>query len=307
MKVLIYILYIAGDTESQRKGLVVLTWPSHQSVFPDFSFGDSEKELARRLLESASIRLCAMHACIPDTYQFRMLRPLIVRAFCPSDRPRLKFFVGTFDGWRRDLPLYVWLQVSLYNFLDAKATAMSRQCVFNGYGIPTENIPITDTGNVKMSFLRQWIKLRTLCEGKDETDTANEDIVEFPGSSDVLYRTGTTTLCHPGNSAFRDLIESKMAEVQISSSFSFPMLADELVKETLQIRQGRFLRWDNNGYWTVLNDRAQINGKVTASIRDFNRRKSDTDNMQTLESSTHIFEDQQDQKRRKKSSDDTDF
>lgn len=107
MKVLIYILYIAGDTESQRKGLVVLTWPSHQSVFPTFSLGDSEKELARRLLESTSIRLCAMYACIPDTYQFRVLRPLIVRALCPSDRPRLKFFVGTFDGWHRDLPLYL--------------------------------------------------------------------------------------------------------------------------------------------------------------------------------------------------------
>lgn len=197
--------------------------------------------------------------------------------------------------------------LTLYDSLDATATGTSRQHVFKGYGIPTENIPITDTGNVKMSFLRQWIKLRTLFEGKDETDTANEDIVEFPGSSDVLYRTGTTTSCHPGNSAFRDLIESKMAEIQFSSSFSFSMLAEELVKEILQIRKGRFLRWDNKGYWTVLNDRAQINGKVTASIRDFNRWKGDTNNMPTLESSTRIFEGQQDQKRRKKSFDDTGF
>ena len=207
--------------------------------------------------------------------------------------------------------------LSSYYSFNATATGVARQYTFKGYGIPTENIPITETGNVKIGYLRQWIKLRTLFESKDANDGVNEDgigknplkkpqIVEFPGSSDVLYRTGTTTSCHPGNAAFRNLIESKMEEVQFSSSFSFSALANELINEILRIRKGRFLKWDNSGYWTVLSDRAQTNAKVTASIRDFNRWKSATNNMQSIDSSTHIFEEQQG-KRRRKSSDDNSF
>lgn len=203
----------------------------------------------------------------------------------------------------------------LYKFFNAIATEVDRQYIFKGYGIPTKNIPITETGNVKIGYLRQWIKLRTLFESKDNNDVVNKEemgknpltkqqIVAFPGSSDVLYRTGTTTLCHPGNAAFRNLIESNMEGAQFSSSVSFSTLADELIDAILQIRKGRFLKWNNSGYWTVLSDRAQINSKVTASIRDFNRWKSATNNIQSLDSSTLIFEEQQGQKRRKRTSND---
>ena len=192
--------------------------------------------------------------------------------------------------------------------LDVKESKIQRRHVFSGYGIPTEMIPITDTGNVKHTFLRQWIKLRTLLERKDHFGSSGTlhdpgKIVEFPGSSDVLYRTGTTTKCHPGNAAFRELIESKIENGKIFSEISLSMLAEALIKEFLEIRPGRFLKWDNRGYWVVLNDRAQINVKVAATIRDFNRWKSVKNDLQILDSSKGTSEGEEDVKRRRMSSD----
>lgn len=198
--------------------------------------------------------------------------------------------------------------------LNTIAAGVERQYILKGYGIPTELIPMTDTGNVKTGFLKQWIKLRIFLEGGYSPEVIDAEgagnfpsknfissppIVEFPGSCDVLYRTGTTTSCHPGNAAFRNLIESKLEESQTGSEVSVSMLADELINEILQIQSGRFLKWDNRGYWTAMIDRAQTNAKVTASIRDFKRLKNAKMSLQPIDSSTHILEGQ-DLKRRKR-------
>lgn len=114
--------------------------------------------------------------------------------------------------------------------------------------------------------------------------------MEFPGSRDVLYRIGTTTSLHPGNAAFREFIEYKLEESQTGLDISLSMLADELIREIVQVRRGRFLKWDNRGYWTVLNDRSQTNTKVTASIRDFKRLREAKMNLQSVDSSTHTLE-----------------
>lgn len=169
-------------------------------------------------------------------------------------------------------------------------------------------IPITDTGNIKLTFLRQWIKLRTILERKDNFGTSGTlddpgKIVEFPGSSDVLYRTGTTTKCHPGNAAFREMIESKIENGKIFSEISLSLLADALIKEFLEIRSGRFLKWDSRGFWVVLSDRSQINVKVAATIRDFNRWKAVKSDVQNLDSSKGTSEVEKDAKRRRMSSD----
>ena len=301
---------------------MIITCPSPDSVFSSFSFDGTNrhKELVERLVDSSSIRLCAIHACVPDTFLFRMLRPFIVGAMGPSVRPRLKFTTGESGqlNGTNSCNCGCFDSQTLTTSLIVPATGIHRRYTFKGYGIPTDIIPITDTGNIKTIFLRQWIKLRTLLEsghGPKSIDTHDSNnssynknfpsptIVEFPGSRDVLYRTGTTTSCHRGNSAFRELIESKLEEYSANLHVSIPILADELIHEVVWIRKGRFLKWDNRGYWTVMNDQGQTNTKVTASIRDFKRWKDSKKNMQSLDSSTHIFEGQ-DLKRRKMLSDD---
>lgn len=195
----------------------------------------------------------------------------------------------------------------------ATETGVERQYILKGYGIPIDVIPITFTGSIKTVFLKQWIKLRLRLEDEDSPDAYHaivtwrhssslSAIVEFPGSNDVLYRTGTITSCHPGNAAFRELIESHYyGESPAGSQLSLSMLAEKLINEIVRNRNGRFLRWDNHGYWTVMDDQAQINVKVTASIRDFKRMKDAKTNMQSIDSSTERFKGQ-DLKRRKTAS-----
>jgi hypothetical protein len=144
---------------------------------------------------------------------------------------------------------------------------------------------------------------KVIDENGIENDIRNDSlssppIVEFPGSHDVLYRIGTTTSLHPGNAAFREFIEYKLEESQTGLDISLSMLADELIREIVQVRRGQFLKWDNRGYWTVLNDRAQTKTKVTASIRDFKRLREAKMNLQSVDRSMHTLEGKEPKRRK---------
>lgn len=127
-------------------------------------------------------------------------------------------------------------------------------------------------------------------------------IVLLPNSNDVLIRAGTTTLSHPGNVFFRGMIEMKHIEFRSGSEFTQAFLAENVVEEIERLK-GRFLAWDNRGYWTELRDRSQIIFKVEISIRDFNAKLKARKNVQNTHSSTNSFEGQDDsRKKRKKTS-----
>lgn len=100
------------------------------------------------------------------------------------------------------------------------------------YGIPIELVPVTNTGTIKTTYWKQWIRLRNtlddikskqqIINGVDGENNggANNNfpiIIECPGSTDVIFRTGTTLICHPGNAMFQNLMESKQYEHSIAS------------------------------------------------------------------------------------------
>ncbi len=176
---------------------------------------------------------------------------------------------------------------------------IERRYRLQGFGIPTETIPITDTGNIKKLHLSQWIKVRKMIESKGNTrGEGDESIILLPNSNDVLIRAGTTTLSHPGNVFFRGMIEMKHLEFRAGSEFTQAFLAENIVEEVERLK-GRFLAWDNRGFWTELRDRSQIIFKVEISIRDFNSKIKARKNVQNNKSSTSSFE-QQDSTRRKR-------
>ena len=176
---------------------------------------------------------------------------------------------------------------------------IERRYRLQGFGIPTETIPITDTGNIKKLYLYQWIKVRKMIETKkSNSGEGEESIVLLPNSNDVLIRAGTTTLSHPGNVFFRGMIEMKHLEFRAGSEFTQAFLAENIVEEVERLK-GRFLAWNNRGFWTELRDRNKIIFKVEISIRDFNAKRKTRKNVQRNNSSTTIFE-RQDGIRRKR-------
>ena len=185
---------------------------------------------------------------------------------------------------------------------------MERRYSVHGYGIPTEMIPITDSGNIKKTHLYQWIKVRKFLESEDTTNSDGEDsIILLPNSNDVLFRSGTTTSAHPGNAFFRGLIEMKHDEFKSGSLSTQAVLAEDIVKEIEQLN-GSFLQWDSRGYWTKMKSRRKILFKVEVAIRDFKGRATTSSNRQSVQSSTYSFQRQDGSvaKRRKKSQTTTD-
>jgi len=263
MRIRIYMFYIAGDDiESQRKGLVILGWIEGDFTNTPMPLHQKNRRLTKHLLAAIPIRSVVYHICMPDTLYFRLLR-----SFLYSIAPRS----------------------SLCRFKCHTVKGIERRYRLKGFGIPVEMIPITDTGNIKRTYLYQWIKVRKIIESKDNlNDLEGGSIILLPASKDVLIRTGTTTISHPGNEYFRGMIERKHNDFRSGSEFTLSFLAQDIVEEIERL-EGRFLKWDSRGFWTELTDRSQIIFKVEISIRDFKVRSKAKMNLQTNDSSTTSF------------------
>ena len=129
------------DVESQQKGLILLLWPA-----PDISKSIKIKypmnnggELVKKVLQCVPMRVAAFHFCTPGNDPFfQVLRSVFAWTLaCGNKRSRLRFHSG------QSVEL-------MYNI--------------SGYGIPVDLLPLTSTGNVKTTYLKQWIRLRIALE-----------------------------------------------------------------------------------------------------------------------------------------------
>lgn len=165
------------------------------------------------------------------------------------------------------------------------------------YGIPVSQIPDTDRGAVKLKNHIQWLKIRKMIENDP---IARASLCECPGVNDVLFRRAGSCLAHPGNSQFKDLIESKKAEHESSNQTEKRDISWSIVEE-VESRSGRFFKWSTGQTcWVQMKDRSEIRLKVAMSIRDFNRQSKATKNLQSTKSSTSVFQEEHIIKKRKK-------
>ena len=77
-------------------------------------------------------------------------------------------------------------------------------------------------------------------------------------------------MVHPGNVMFRSLIESKIDEHFAATRSQKAAIAWSIVRE-VELKGGRFLKWDNRGWWTEFEDRSEIRYKIPTYFRDFTR------------------------------------
>jgi len=120
------------------------------------------------------------------------------------------------------------------------------------YGIPIELVPVTNTGTIKTTYWKQWIRLRNTLDvmkakqqiinggGGENNGGSNNNfpMIECPGSTDVIFRAGTTLICHPGNAMFQNLMESKQHEHSIASQVGKMAVIRSIIDE-VQNRGGR--------------------------------------------------------------------
>ena len=181
---------------------------------------------------------------------------------------------------------------------------MEIQYHLHGYGIPVDQIPITDTGNIKTKNLFQWIRVRrylesprnqnnnTSCVSSDSECSAASNFylrIDCPNMNDVIFRGKHAYLSHPGNSMFRGLIESRYAEHNKLTTTDAKVQVTWSIIDEVEKKNGRFLVWDNNGYWHEMMDRMQIRTKVAGALKDHKRRLKARKNLQDNHSSTYQF------------------
>mmetsp|Transcript_18840 Transcript_18840/g.46766 ORF Transcript_18840/g.46766 Transcript_18840/m.46766 type:complete len:581 (-) Transcript_18840:217-1959(-) len=255
------------DVESQQKGLVVISeaycWSVEDSndgrdkrstMLLKFANPKEGLHYTKRLMESMANRIVAIHNCWPDRPAFRIMSKLltIYGVSGSTQRLRLKFHVGDELEMRYRL---------------------------KSYGIPIELLPITETGSIKMTNHNHWIKTRKHIEQGIDNDTVK--IVECPGSNDVVFRQGTSSMENPGNVRCRDLILSLLEERDntIKSSVSneeakiHNEIVDRLVDMIERQHKGRFLEWDKHrGTWTEMFDKPKVKQKASVLLHSIDKR-----------------------------------
>jgi hypothetical protein len=126
------------------------------------------------------------------------------------------------------------------------------------------------------------------------------NVVDCPSLSDVVFRAGTSSLSHPGNSSFHDMLRSQSDESPISPE------AVGIIFETVTRRNGRFLDWNSSGFWTVITDPVAIQQKIYRSFLYAKKSSNQRRRMQSNSSSTFLFE-RQDGRKRKRAADGTEI
>jgi len=181
---------------------------------------------------------------------------------------------------------------------------MEIQYHLHGYGIPVEQLPVTDTGNIKRKNLIQWIRVRKFLETSRANKGGGSYIasdsessysalqmsspIDCPNMNDAIFRGKHAYLSHPGNAMFRGLVESRYDEHSNATTDNKVALTWAIVEE-VESKGGRFLIWDNHGCWSEMKDRAQIRMKVAGAMKDHKRRLKAQKNYQVSHSSTYEF------------------
>ena len=161
------------------------------------------------------------------------------------------------------------------------------------YGIPTEDLPISYSGTIKTGYLKQWIRAREYQESISYLQQPIEcrNIVECPKLTDVLFRQGISMIRNPANARVWSLIEEKQrGRMDTNSQKMIKLKRRELVREVIEeVRKtGRFLVWNDGGWWIELVDQELIKMKIEYLFKETRRLKRET-KRQMLQSSTSMF------------------
>ena len=285
-KIILYFLWSASDdVESQQKGIVVLLWPN-PDIAKSFKLRypiNSGGRIMQMVLQCAPIRMVAIHFCAPanDPF-FKIVQSVLALTIAGGRRSRFKVHSGG--------PIELKYQIK-------------------SYGIPVDLLPLTSTGNVKITYLKQWIRLRSIseeellqnaipgnlgmvpsaasassiCMPASPDSTGREALIECPGSKDVVFRPGKPVMNHPGNVTFRSLIESKAALHDLATQTGKANIAREVVDEMILAQGGRFLVWEENSCcWKAISEPTQQRNKVAIAFRNFKSYRKALVNHQTV-------------------------
>ena len=136
------------------------------------------------------------------------------------------------------------------------------------YGIPSNFLPITNTGNIKVQNHHRWLAFRQAKESSIERGIDFNGI-ECPSVKDVLTGKGPLVSSNPANVAYRKIMETRFLEHRDAlTAERKTMISREIVDELIQ-DGGRFLIKQKS--WWTNSDRETAREKVSVAFRDMRK------------------------------------
>jgi len=289
-KVLWYMYWIVSeDIESQRKGMIVVGWPSDNMNTNTNTSDDDTKSsesdgggstgseynrweqtlrpnianlfvnYIAKSFKGMPMRIAAMHICFQDQPIYRILNSMVYFAVTNYAKARFKIHIGE--------PLEIRYKLQ-------------------GFGIPVDLLPLTYTLALKRQNHLQWIAFRKFIEHQQGGNLNGNgsskckknpsksltidpsDLVECPRSYDVIIgKTKNTN--NPGNMFYRSLIEATHDEHIPSSKGDKVELTWRIVRQ-MEEQNGRFLEWSKSPKaWVRIRDRNIMRQKVARSYKEY--------------------------------------
>lgn len=240
-KISLYLSWTAGnDAMTQRRGLVLIVWFDKKFKIPR----RPHREYKDHAMHST--RVSAFHMCTPDTPFYRF-RAAVAKMRVGRVRRSLQTHVGN---------------------------SMENRYALQSYGIPVEQMPISYTGKIKLKCIEQWVDARIAMEGSKDNPIQNK-VIEYPDPDDVVFRPGSSCNTHSGNNAFRNFLISKLNEQEMKSKGQFNIRRKAVVAEVKsEVRDkngGRFLIWNDKGWWNELVDEKKISLKIEYQIKELRK------------------------------------
>lgn len=262
MQMLLYIFHcLSEDEESQKRGIIMISFPT-VNFDPSTISDPKAKRLIGAVLSAIGIRISANHLCFPEKPWFRALGALYLIASTSSVRVRSRLHYGSITECQ-------------YKMMP--------------YGIPSDQLPIKNSGTIKLQNVKKWIAFREMKDRIVEEESEDSVGATFcPSSQDVLAIGGMHFYKFPGNCAYRELLESNLESYDNADSVQEKIRITNDVLVNIEASGGRFLVRDKQGWWAPANEQtARL--KVSNAFRDVRKSIRARENRKRLKSDTSKF------------------
>merc|ERR1719343_1138202 len=139
----------------------------------------------------------------------------------------------------------------------------------SSYGIPADLLPLLHQGKLKFENHHNFLNMQI---AKLWSKPGDREIVDCPGSEDVVFRKGPWFKLNTGNHFYRDILQDRSLGYFAGDLATKKEIALSII-EDVENRNGRFLEWTKDKKWLVFQNRDDICKKVLASLKQFTRNR----------------------------------
>ena len=157
------------------------------------------------------------------------------------------------------------------------------------FGIPSDQVPIKNSGTIKVQNHKKWIAFREMKDrGLEEEGEGFVGGTFCPSTNDVLAIGGMHFYKFAGNCRYRELLESNLKRYDNAENVQEKILITNQILMAIEASGGRFLERDKKGWWAPANEHT-ARMKVSNAFRDVRKSIKAKENRKRLKSDTHKF------------------